>query len=343
MGNQGDRKRMSAAYSYALTRLTLNYYGFCLDLAEDQNPSLYGHELVGQVHRLLAEYLNGVSILEKLKMFRERIRKEMEVLTSYADCFQIYEYAVNRLERRFEEKPELPDDALFVKQFCNYLSDAQDSQVLYFRLQMMLEQLPIRLTKAKFFSLLMEGLSLYQDAGRSSLDQRLYMLRSGSMIGLPESMKDGHEAMYQDLKFLEQLDFKALTEQTYHQAAQMIREHAETLTNETYFLEPVQDLINDLYVLCLTRDSAIRDAGEEAAITQILLQMSHACSEGGNSLHALEELEETLYLLEGKQELYYERFLNAPFLKMKPRDRSRSFCRILPLLLLKPRKRTTIR
>lgn len=39
-----------------------------------------------------------------LENLRQKAMKEMEIITAYTDCFQVYEHVLNRVEQRF-----LPD------------------------------------------------------------------------------------------------------------------------------------------------------------------------------------------------------------------------------------------
>lgn len=103
MGTHAKRKQMTWAYRYSSSRLALNYYAFYESLYE--NPSADPKVLARYeaFHPLLQGFLNGTIDLEALDSLRNQVIHDMEILTAYVDCFQIYEYVLNRMERRFLE------------------------------------------------------------------------------------------------------------------------------------------------------------------------------------------------------------------------------------------------
>lgn len=302
------RKQASVAYGYSLTRLALNYYTYFSDA--DEEISQESLKLADdRFHQALGAWLAGETPLDSLKELREQIIREMEIVTAYTDCFRVYEYALNRLERRFET--DLPgigvDEDEFVRQLIHFLTDAKDAAVMNQRIQMIIGQLPIRFTRQKFYGMVTEALSAYIGSDKSGLDNMMYLLRTSAMAELTEEQKSGYQDLNILLEQLRNLPFKELEAGQYREAMQKIGYASEALYLFSDTWQMLQDMVNDLYVLCLTRDDAMKDAAEEGNALSILsglyaLRQSGACGE------IADEITERLYLLEGVQESYYEKY-----------------------------------
>ena len=101
MNTHKIKKQLSAVYRYAYTNLALNYYSYYEVLQESGKLPSGIRDYTAQYNRLLSEYLEGNLCLEELDGLRKQVISSVEVTTAYLDCFQIYEYVMNRLERRF--------------------------------------------------------------------------------------------------------------------------------------------------------------------------------------------------------------------------------------------------
>ena len=100
------KKQMTAAYQYSYTRLALNYYTLYETLTEEPELPGKGGAFLLTLNELIGAYLEGKEILNRLDQLREEVTREVEILTAYTDCFQIYEYVLNRLERSYKTLPE---------------------------------------------------------------------------------------------------------------------------------------------------------------------------------------------------------------------------------------------
>ncbi len=302
------RKQASVAYGYSLTRLALNYYTYFSDADEEitQESLKQADEAFQQI---LGACLAGETPLESLKELREHVTREMEAVTAYADCFRIYEYALNRLERRFE--PDLPaigmDDDEFVARLVHFLTDTKEAAVMNQRIQMIIGQLPIRFTRQKFYGMVMEALSAYIGSDQNGLDNIMYLLRTSAMVELTEAQKEGYHDLNVLLGQLQALPFKELTAAQYREAVQKIGYASEALYLFSDTWQMLQEMLNDIYVICLSREDAMKDTAEEENALFILngLYRQH---QDGSWGEIADEITEHLYLLEGVQEHYFEKY-----------------------------------
>ncbi|WP_394522156.1 hypothetical protein [Lacrimispora sp. JR3] len=303
------KKQMTAAYQYSYVRLALNYYTFFETIAEEVHIPERIVDSVNRLNELLSGYFSGQDPLEGLLKLREDMTHEAEVMTSYADCFQIYEYVLNRLERKFKTKPDTgTEDEAFVRRLLEFVTETSESLVMNGRIKQIIGQLPIRLTKQKFFSLVMEGLSVYIGSSRENLRDMLYILRTESMTTLPKNMEIGHKELYELLEQFRHTDYRNMTGEGFEEAMAKLISASERLTTESGLYVMIQEIINDFCVLLFAGEDAVIDVKEEELYRSILTDIlekfrKEDCSFGEDFFF------EKLTQLEGRQETYYERYL----------------------------------
>ena len=93
---------------------------------------------------------------------------------------QLYEYAFNRMERRLlpeiRERKVAGDEEQWTREILSYITQAGETFLMNERIRSVIGELPVRLTKNKFFSLVDRGLSLYKGREKSAFSDALYML-----------------------------------------------------------------------------------------------------------------------------------------------------------------------
>lgn len=311
------KKQMTAAYQYSYTRAALNY--------EALYESIYDQEIsdagassekcmsaVRTLNDLVEGHFSGHDVTADLKKLRDCVTHEVEILTSYTDAFQIYEYVLNRLERRFNTIAASEyDDETFASMVTGFISGSKESAVMNTRIQEVVSQLPVRLTKQKFFSLVMEGLSVYIGSARASLDGIMYTLRTESMADFPRDMAEGRHSLYETLEQFRRIDFKNITKEGYEEASAKLDLVALELNDESGLYVLIQDIINDLYVLSLAGKEAVIDVNEEKICRSIILGVLECFRKEDYTAASLGKFDELLGQLEGRQETYYERYLRA--------------------------------
>ena len=186
--------------------------------------------------------------------------------------------------------------------------DTDEPMVVNERVQSVVGQLPIRLTRNKFFAMVEEGMSVYKGGPASSLDDMLYILRSEAMLVRPEDMETGYEDLHSIVREFEKTDFKVITAEEYrHLTAEMGRA-GQILMGTTGELMLFMDLINDLYVLMLSRKWAMMEVSEESLVKELLSEVQSLFEEG--AVKAIpRELTDKLSMLEGRQETYFEQWM----------------------------------
>jgi len=295
---------MTAAYQYSYVRLVLNYYTLFETISEhentaDENIMVYCRRFGG----LMEDYLSGKDVESELLSLREEIIHQAEILDSYNDCFDIYEYVLMREEGKFK-------DETLISRLMDYIGSSGDMALVNVRIQEIISHLPVRFTKQKFFSLVKEGLAAYMGASKTGLKELMYTLGRKSMAKLPADMDKGHEQFYEVLEMFRHMDNSSMTlsvhEQQYIRLVYACSKLAEV--REIYML--FQDIVNDFCVLTLARPEAVVDVKEEEFYSSMIRSILEKLCRGDYS-PADEEYFDRLTRLEGKQETWYERYLRV--------------------------------
>ncbi len=259
--------------------------------------------------RLLRGFADGTDVAEDAANLRKTIMDEMEAAVAFTDSFQIYEYALNRVERRFVEGLPVPEgtDADFADQLTGFVAVSKETSVMNRRIQDIIGQLPVRFTRQKYYSMVQEALTAYVGSDRESLEQVMYLLKTSGMASLSEEQLQSSPELAGLLEALNGLSFKEMTADEYRKAQDQITLAGEKLFLLSDCLQLLQDLVNDLYVLCLTKKDAVRDADMESTCLGILRDIGSLYEAGERAIP--EMLEHRLAALEGVQESYFEKYL----------------------------------
>lgn len=298
----------SVAYGYSLTRLAFNTYMYYEE--RQMNREDYDEtqqKLDQRFWNLISLYLKGENPSGELKVLREEICQKMELVIGITDCFRSYEYALNRVERRFiTDLPAIPvTDEELVDRVMGYITAERDSMVMNQRIQEVIGQLPLRLTRQKYYGMVEEAMKAYVGADRDSLDREMYLLRTAGMVALTEDEKAQLPEIRDMLKTLEQISFRDMTSESFHKARQLLVLASERLSTLSDYGQTIQNLVNDLLVLAETQEDAMRSAEEEKHALHILAEICRFVETNSGDL---EELDPDLSALEGVQENLYEKY-----------------------------------
>lgn len=303
------KKQASAAYGYSMVRLALQVFMYMEDLPQSYEGVLEKQKGTDErFMELLGQYLAGELTEGSLGAFRDSLVSQMETAIAFADCFRIYEYAWNRLERRFvpDLKPTGMSDGEMTRALMGYLTADRDAALMNQRIQQMIGQLPVRFTRQKYYGMVRDALTSYIGSDMEGLQNEMYLLRTGAMVELSEEQKASEPELRDLLDSLQAMSMRDATAEQYQNAQANIRLAGSRLVAMSEYLQMMQEMVNDLYVLLLTRKAAIRDEGLEEHAGCILTGLYQAYQEKAVSIP--EEISEELSFLEGMQEEYFEAY-----------------------------------
>lgn len=312
--------------SYARIRLMMEYYMFYETISEGINPYIDSaketaecfHEIVETFYEKNPSKEQTAELAQRLLMLRQGVVERMQVLTAYVDCFVVYEYILNRVQYRFEDREMMPEDSVFAQDLVKFIFSSQDNVTISDNIRFALGQLPMRMTRSHYFDLIRDSISVYKGSDKSSLDGFLYMFRTSAMLYRNEHMKDYFTEFVPVLEELSALDYEKIDLQTYQIYAEKIRINASKLNDISDLYMQLGQLINEMYCICAAAKYV--SAAQEPAVTDLVIRGINALfltresdvwSYSGET--AVETEEEKLYWLgeqftrvEGKQESLYD-------------------------------------
>lgn len=320
------QEMMDVYYKYAAVRLAINHYTYneMLSYRKGEINALVNdyNEIVkkGIIGTLVGEELEEAVV--KIDNIRNSVIKIMKGLTSLVDILNIYEYVMNRVEYRFKDEADLniKDDEEFTKVLMEYMLSGSDKTLVNYRITECVRQLPIRMTKARFFELLKAGMDVYKDSEKSSVDDYVYMLSSSSMVYTDEYTRSISEDINSIIDEFEGTDFSSISKEEYDKLR-------DKLTYAVEFVQGIVDeyvlfieLIGEAYVMLLAAPYADTKCEEKDILVKIL-----EASEDDN-------VEEALVALEGKQEKYYAMYSKCEYAISDILDNKSDFVESLMLM-----------
>lgn len=254
LGSLADKYHTQAA-----VRLALHYYSFYesyCDEGEHWNEAI--GKLLDQLNQVIGknivssqsglEHEEAIRTVDKL---RSEIIRRMKLLTSYLDVCSIREYILNRIEYRFKETDSLEEDEEFAREILQFIFDSQDNVVINDRIKEVIGQLPIRMTKLKFFDLIRGSIREYIGASQDTLESYLYILRSSALLEVKKEPDPIYPGLQELKKTLFGQDYKNITAEEYEKADQELKEAAAFLEAEIDIYYILQEIVNEVYTLLL--------------------------------------------------------------------------------------------
>jgi hypothetical protein len=264
--------------TYASVRLAMHYFSFYESYLDEENTwGVEAKETISHINHIIRENVlercagaareKAISETDKL---RKEISKRMNILTTYTDIFQIYEFVLNRLEYRFKEELEPVDEVEIEKEILRYIFAEEDNLLINEKIREIIGQLPIRITRQKYFDLLQDSLKSYLGADEASLQTYLYMLRTSAMLFHEDGMEDCYPELAKRMDQLSKVDYKNITKEAYDQCINVLQVATLMLEIDTTIYFGLQEIVNEVYamLLCSTYagmvDSDFRVAADTA-------------------------------------------------------------------------------
>lgn len=304
------KKHLSTAYRYSYVRMALNYYTYYEMVSDEAGLNDTFHGLNCEFTRILDAFYNKCENFDELKVLRSNIMHQMEILASYADAFQLYEYVINRMERKFiKKKPVNISEETITERLMEFITDSDDVVLMNGKIQDIIGELPVRFTKKRFFSILRQGLSPYEGSSKKSISDMMYVLKTESMLQFPDDMKDGYEDIYKILEHFKSINYKLIDSDEYDNAVKDIEYTSDILTRYGNLYQMLQCLINDLCVLVITKNYMVADTAEIDNLEFIVKNILNRFQSGEYMEADEDDIISRMVSLEGRQEQLFEKYI----------------------------------
>ena len=257
------KKEAIQTYSeYGTLELTFSAYTL-LEEVEEEKKELAEREstMIDRVLQTLGKLGDGScpygELAEQMRKIREDITARMDLFTAYTDRLICYEYVLNRMEYSYLSEKEItaklsayPDEE-YIQQLLGYLFGDKDQSVVRDKLRLVVSQVPVHLTKNKFFEKISDALTLYQGGDCSALDDFIYILRTSAMLYEPKHYVGEYTDFEELLTKLEEADYTNMTELQYNDMTQVLEKAAQMIHELTDFYYSVQKVVNGIYAMSL--------------------------------------------------------------------------------------------
>ena len=291
---------------FAYIRLALLYDTFFEVLAETEEA---GNKLNSSYNEVLQEEIKRVinqQIEEKDQAVIENLRndmiEDMKVLTAYVDKFQVYEHMLSRIQYQFEEVEEVDVDLLIQEMFTYIFAD-KDNVIINDKIRSLMYELPVRMTKTKFYEYIFDAIDIYNGTSIDGIDSFLYMVKSTAGLEGPADMKKKYPDIYEILEQFESVDYTTISKDEFEKLKELRNEILDELQERVNLLVQLQEIVNHVYVLILTKDYVLPDTKAFKAAGEIICKVNQAFLEQQTQIA---DLEPYFMELEGKQESIYE-------------------------------------
>ncbi len=304
---------MSLYNGLAYIKMSMNYYTFYETLKEKeyQNSALtdvkeYVDRLNAIIQKEVIDHGNMEATKEstqELLNIRNDIISIMEVVTSYVDKLRIYEYILNRVEYRFDEQ-ELDEEyynTYMTNDIMHYILSEQDNVVVNGKISEVVGQIPVRMSKGKFYEHLKDAFSIYHGAQKGTIDDFVYTIRTSSMLDTPKGFGDRFKEINEMYQELVKADYKNITQDEFKRLSGILTIASQNMTNTADLFVSLTQLINDTLTITLSKMYAFHDVEEiEKGIHVINSIYQGFCGENYNSED--DSVMEAFESFEGKQE-----------------------------------------
>ena len=291
---------------FAYIRLALLYDTFFEVLSETKDVQnkvnvSYNKVLQEEIQKLIHQQTDekDQTIIVNL---RNEIIEDMKVLTAYVDKFQVYEHMLNRIQYQFEEVEEVDVDVLIQEMFTYIFAD-KDNVIINDKIRSLMYELPVRMTKTKFYEYIFDAMDIYNGTSMDGIESFLYMVKTTAGLDCPASMKEKYPDIFDVLEQFDSADYTALSKEKFEKLKELRNEIVSELQERVNLLMQLQEIVNHVYALILTKDYVLPDTKAFSAAGEIIGKVNQAFLEQQTQLTDLE----TYFMeLEGKQESIYE-------------------------------------
>lgn len=306
---------MSGTYlEYSFIQLAMNLYTLQERMREYAVTDPYVEEALDAVQKFTGFYVldkkyeNREADRQQIHEIRNRITAKMRILTSYTDALQVYEYILNRLEYSYEIVEDDMDTEAYGRKVFQYLFQENDKMVINSKIQMVVSQLPVRITKNRFYDIINESLNIYTGSECSTVDDFAETIRACSGLYRPEGFETEYPRLFQTLQTLEDLDYRNLPREDWRRYTDQLAETASYIEEIVTDYLLLEEVVNDLYAVMTAGIYVEYDTKEMGYAAKVLECVLDAMA---NETPISPMAEDCFFALEGAPEALSEKLMQG--------------------------------
>lgn len=187
------------------------------------------------------------SMKESIISLREEVKQTAMSVATYTDCFRLYEYLLNRVKPQTDAEYKTFNNDAVARDVLSAIFKSGDNAVINDNIKTCISNLPLRMTKNKFFDIIEGVFNRYIDTDSSALDREVYMLRSSA--GIYERQGQDFPELEERLHKFSECDYSDMSEETYHNMTELLADTVSILTDISELLQVSEQIINLLVVM----------------------------------------------------------------------------------------------
>ena len=307
-------KSASSLYStLGAIKLSMNFYTLVdILLEQDINDSFVSD--FEKVRCIIEDsFKNGFKIenISTLEQIRQDFISTMEKVTNIVDRLRIYEYVLNRIEYKFKDSEFDYDyyNTYLTNEVMHYILADKDNVVINTKISEIIGQLPMRMSKGKFFDHIEDAFSLYHGATKSSIDDFYYSLSTTAML------KDlGDISCFKELATaldkLSNVKYGDVTKEEYEELKKAFDFASANINNIADGYVLLTQVLNDFLTISLLREYSLGNNEELTLATKIILDTCTAAI----TRTGMDSIAENFTEFEGKQEKLLENITSSDYI-----------------------------
>ena len=179
--------------------------------------------------------------------------------------------------------------------------------VINSKLQLVMSQLPVRMTKNKFYDVVTNTLEIYKGGDKSALNDFVDMLRKTALLDKPSGFCDIYPDLYETYELLRGADYKNMAADQFDMLTDRLALSAEFIEADSTMYILLQEIVNDIYAILLTND--MRDKNLEKPAYKAASNIISVCINDSGAESIDERVMDYFVSIEGVQEDIYENLM----------------------------------
>lgn len=279
-------------YEISAIRLTYNYYTFYEMLAENgNNLSKDNKETLDLVNEIVNAIFEGTigekyeEYINKIDSKRKEIISNMDNVFNNSSAASVVEFAINRIEHRFDNKYIEINDEDVVQSVMQYILSDKETVVINDKIKIILGQLPVRMTKSKLYSWISNSLTLYKGSDKSSLDAFIDTIRTSAAL---KEIDDN------SISELLSVDYTDVSKEDFNIYNTTFKTCVDNINAASFDYQDIMGIVNDCYEMLISHAFVLQESDIIKKCGEVITKVSKESIEDS-------ELDE-LMKLEGEQE-----------------------------------------
>ena len=311
-------KGLSSLYNgLAYIKLSMNYYTILNmirdnEIDDEQFMALF-EELGEIIEKSVVDSIvsDRDELVGRIDKLRNTLISIMESVTDYVDKFRIYEHVLNRIEHKFDDSEfdEEYYNTYMTNDIMHYIFSDKDNVSINARISDIVGQLPVRMSKGKFYEHISDAFTLYHGAQKKTIDDFYYSLSTSAMLGTSAVDNGFFTDMHDIYITLDKADYKNINQQEYTRLKGALDIATQKMSDAADVYVLLAQIVNDLYTIILSGNNTIGD-NTEVVTARDIINKSRSVFEDNSDL---DEIAAMFEAFEGKQEHILETIMSAEY------------------------------